>query len=198
MEDLILIHKGRKCDYVISTEGVIYRRYQYGLKQVEKRLGQRGFCEFKMDGKTVQYHQVVAKTLVPNPEGAKVVFFNSHDKFDLRPQNLRWVWTRYNQRFTPQQAIKKATDRDLIAYYKSGNRAVLDSRMIQIIDNMHRIFKKSELNGLLGELYLVINAYAERCLLFNLEADVMQTYKGLRKQQQRRKIQSLEINEKLL
>lgn len=183
-----LIEKGNKCDYMIDESGVIYRKYKYGLKEVEKRLGTRGYCEFKMNNKTVIYHQVVAKMLIPNTKGCNKVFFNSDDRFDMRPENLRWVWTRENRTYTRDEALSKTNDKYLILYYNSGDRNHLDMGIEYHLRNMYEKCNTSTLNSLMGELMICIYNYAERNLLFDLKSDLIGTYIGLCRQRHRSKL----------
>jgi len=194
IENLILIEKGKKCDYYIEPNGTIYRKYKYGFKEVPKYLGQRGTCEFKLNNKTVMYHQIVAKMLVPNPNNGNKVFFNSSDKFDLRPQNLRWVWTREHQRLAPQEAIKRTKCRNLIAYYQTGNRRIIDSLIPDVLKKIYSIFDRNKVDEMLGELFELFYNYLERCLIFNIENDLIQTLRGLLKQEKRDKQVVQEFN----
>jgi len=184
--------KGIRYSYLIDENGTIYRKSGKGIKPIKKRLGQRGFCEFKMNGKTVMYHQIVAKYLVPNPNEGNLVFFNSYDKFDLRPQNLRWVWKRQGLTYTPEQALLKAKDKELIDYYKTRNKRGFDKKFIEVCKKLNVIN-----NELIGDLYLTVNNYIERCLIFDIEKDVRQTFFGLKKQQKRIKQITFQLNEKL-
>jgi hypothetical protein len=197
-ENLILIEKGKRCDYYIKPNGTIYRKYKYGFKEVPKYLGQRGYCEFKLNNKTVMYHQIVAKYLVPNPNNGNKVFFNSSNKFDLRPQNLRWVWTREHQRLTPQEAIKRTKCRNLIAYYKTGDRRIIDSLIPDVLNKVYSIFDRKKVDEMLGELFELFYNYLERCLIFNIENDLIQTLRGLLKQEVRYKVKTCQINERFI
>lgn len=179
---MIEIYKGTRYSYLLDNDGEIYRKSGKGVKPIKKRLGQRGFCEFKLQNKTVMWHQIVAKYLVPNTHGGNLVFFNSYDKFDIRPQNLRWVWKRQGLTYTPEQALAKAKDKELIEFYKIGSRRGFNKKFIEACKKLDVMN-----DDLLGDLYLTVNNYAERCLIFDIEKDVRQTYFGLKKQAKRKK-----------
>ncbi|MHB9142734.1 MAG: hypothetical protein ACYC25_12735 [Paludibacter sp.] len=198
-QTLILIEKCKKCDYVIDANGTIYSRYKNGrLKEIPKRLCKRGYCEFKINNKHVSYHQIVAKYLVPNPNNGNKVFFNSSNRFDMRPQNLRWVWTREHQRLTPQEAIKRTKCRNLIAYYQTGNRRIIDSLIPDVLNKVYSIFDRKKVDEMLGELFELFYNYLERCLIFNIENDLIQTLRGLLKQELRKKVKTCQINERFI
>lgn len=188
---MILIEKGIRYNYFIYSNGIIYRGCKSKITPIEKRLGTRGYCEFKMNGKTVVYHQIVAKFLIPNPKKSNKVFFNSEDRFDMRPENLRWVWTRENRTLTEDEAIEIATDNKIIECYKTG-----DKKRLKILINNY--FNKHKFpNDFLGELYIIINNYADRNLIFDLDKDIPGTFLGLIKQQYRKKIKILDLKQQL-
>lgn len=191
-DDLIFIEKSAKCNYWLNKEGVIYVQYKCGFREVEKRIGSRGYIEFKIGRKSVNYKRTVAEKLVPNNCNGNFVFSKDGDIFNTHPDNLRWVWTRNNQYYSFDQALSKATDSKLIEAYKSG-----DKRQIIRLLNSHfeKIYTKCDPN-LIGDLYLKLTEYAERNLLFNIKQDSQQTYFGLKKQQNRRKLKTIQLNEK--
>lgn len=195
--NMIEIDKGRYT-YLLDENGTIYRKSKKGLQEVEKRIGQRGYCELKIKGKTFVYHQIVAKYLVPNPNNGNKVFFNSSNVFDTRPQNLRWVWTREYQRLTPQEAIKRTKCRNLIAYYQTGNRRIIDSLIPDVLNKVYSIFDRKKVDEMLGELFELFYNYLERCLIFNIENDLIQTLRGLLKQELRTKVKACQINERFV
>jgi hypothetical protein len=183
-----LIEKGYRYEYLIEPDGTIYRKSRKGIKPVEKRLGSRGYLEFKMNSKTVLYHQEVAKMLVSNPKNGNLVFFRSKDYFDVRPENLYWVWSRQGQTLKPQEAIQRSTDRDLIAYYRTGNKEVLTSvlqRETAKIKPQHA-----------GEVYLTAYNYAERGLLFDAQKDVRYLLYAHLKYSGKKRIRTVQLNEK--
>lgn len=192
--NMIEIDKGYRYTYLLDKNGTIYRKSKKGFQEVEKRIGQRGYCELKIKGKTLVYHQIVAKYLVPNPNDGNKVFFNSSNVFDMRPQNLRWVWTREYQRLTPQEAIKRTKCRNLIAYYQTGNRRIIDSLIPEVLKKVYSIFDRKKVDEMLGELFERFYNYLERCLIFNIENDLIQTLRGLLKQEKRDKEPVLEFN----
>ena len=195
---MIEIDKGYRYTYLLDENGTIYRKSKNRLQEVEKRLGQRGYCELKIKGKNKAYHQIVAKYLVPNPNNGNKVFFNSSNVFDTRPQNLRWVWTREHQRLTPQEAIKRTKCRNLIAYYQTGNRRIIDSLIPDVLNKVYSIFDRKKVDEMLGELFELFYNYLERCLIFNIENDLIQTLRGLLKQEVRDKVKTCQINERFI
>jgi hypothetical protein len=118
--------------------------------------------------------------------------------FDTRPQNLRWVWTREHQRLTPQEAIKRTKCRNLISYYKTGNRRIIDSLIPDVLNKIYSIFDRNKVDKMLGELFELFYNYLERCLIFNIENDLIQTLRGLLKQEIRDKVKSYQINERFI
>jgi hypothetical protein len=180
-----------KYEYEVSSEGIIFRKCKKGIKEVPKRLGTRGVLEFKMNNKTTSYRKYVATALIPNPNNCNKVFSKNGDPFDTRPENLMWVWTRENRIFTPQQALEKTNDKHLIEYYSTGNKKALERGINNVIEKMYGKFKTE----LLGELYLIIRNYADRCLLFDLKSDIIGTYIGLVRQQHRRRVKIVSLNE---
>lgn len=170
-----------KYQYVVSPEGIIYRwSKKRGLQEVLKRMGSRGYLVFRKNCKEISYKRFVAETLIPNPNGCNKVFTNDGDQWNTHPDNLRWVWTREKRVMTPQQALARTNDPYLIDFYKNGNRESLSIGLRKAIDNLHGRFK----NEMLGELYLKLNEYADRCLLFDLKMDAIGTYIGLVRQEQ--------------
>jgi len=196
-DNLIVIDKGRYT-YLLDKNGTIYRQTGKGLKEVEKRIGRRGYCELKIKGKNYIYHQIVAKYLVPNPNNGNKIFFNSSNVFDTRPQNLRWVWTREHQRLTPHEAIKRTKCRNLIAYYQTGNRRIIDSLIPDVLNKIYSIFDRKKVDEMLGELFELFYNYLDRCLIFNIENDIIQTFRGLLKQELRNKVKTYQINERFI
>ena len=188
---MLLIAKGYRYEYLIEPDGTIYRKSGTGTIPIEKRLGSRGFCEFKMNGKTVQYHQIVAKNLLPNPTAANMVFFRTKDYFDIRPENLRWVWSRQGRTLSPGQAIQRSKDRDLITYYRTGNKDVLNS----IITRELAKIKNPEL---IGMVYETAYNYAQRCLLFDIQKDVKYLAYAAVKYSNKKRLHTLQLNEKFL
>lgn len=179
-------------DYIVNNEGIIFRKSNKGLKEVPKRMHSKGYLTFKMNGKEVSYKRFVAQKLIPNPNNCDKVFSKNGNQFDTRPENLIWVWTRENKIYTPEQALKLTTDKHLIQYYSNGDRKALDRGINNIFEKIYSNMKSE----LLGELYLIIYNYAERCLLFDLKNDIIGTYVGLIRQQHRNKLKTTQINEK--
>lgn len=180
-----------KYEYIVNGNGIIFRKCGKGLKEVKKRLGTRGVLEFKMNNKTTSYRKFVATALIPNPNNCDKVFSKNGDPFDTRPENLIWVWTRENKTYTPQQALSKTNDKYLIEYYSTGNKKALERGINNVIE---KIYSKTKCE-FIGELYLTIYNYAERCLLFDLKNDIIGTYVGLLRQQHRSKLKTIALNE---
>ena len=179
-----------KYEYIVNENGIIFRKCNKGLKEVPKRLSKRGYLEFKMNNKTVSYKRFVAQQLIPNPNDYDKVFSKNGDQFDTRPENLIWVWTRENRTYTPQQALERTTDKHLIEYYSTGNKKALERGINNVIE---KIYSKTKCE-FIGELYLTIYNYAERCLLFDLKNDIIGTYVGLIRQQHRVKMKTVSFN----
>lgn len=179
-----------KYEYIVNEKGIIYRKCNKGLLEVPKRLSKRGYLEFKMNGKTVSYKRFVAQKLLPNPNDYDKVFSKNGDQFDTRPENLIWVWTRENRIYTAQQALERTNDKHLIEYYSTGNKRALERGINNVIEKIYSTLKSE----LLGELYLTIHNYAERCLLFDLKNDIIGTYVGLIRQQHRVKMKTVSFN----
>lgn len=179
-----------KYEYIVSSEGIIFRKCKKGLKEVPKRLGTRGVLEFKMNSKSTSYRKFVATALVPNPNGCNKVFSKNGDPFDTRPENLMWVWTRENRIMTPSEALQRTKDKHLIEYYQTGDKRVLQRGINNVFEKMYGKMK----SDLMGELYLRIQNYAERNLLFDLKSDIIGTYCGLVKQQYRDKLKTISID----
>jgi hypothetical protein len=183
-----------KYEYIVSDDGIIYRKSGKGLKEVPKRLSVRGYLEFKMNGKTVSYKRFVAQKLIPNPNNCDKVFSKNGNQYDTRPENLMWVWTRENKLYTPQQALEKTNDKYLIEYYSKGDKKALQRGINNVLE---RIYSKDK-NNLLSELYLTINDYAERCLLFDLQSDIIRTFIGLQRQQHRKKVKMTQYKDNFI
>ena len=179
-----------KYEYIVNSEGIIFRKCGKGLKEVPKRLSVRGYLEFKMNGKTISYKRFVAQQLLPNPNDCNKVFSKNGNQFDTHPNNLMWVWTRENKTYTAQQALEMTNDKHLIEYYSTGNKKALERGINNVIEKMYGKMK----SDLLGELYLTIHNYAERCLLFDLKSDIIGTYVGLVRQKHRDKIKLISID----
>jgi hypothetical protein len=179
-----------KYEYIVNENGIIFRKCNKGLLEVPKRLSKRGYLEFKMNNKTVSYKRFVAQKLLPNPNDYDKVFSKNGDQFDTRPENLIWVWTRENRTYTAQQALERTNDKHLIEYYSTGNKKALERGINNVIEKIYSTLKSE----LLGELYLIIHNYAERCLLFDLKNDIIGTYVGLIRQQHRVKMKTVSFN----
>lgn len=179
-----------KYEYIVSENGIIFRKCAKGVKEVPKRLSTRGVLEFKMNGKTTSYRKFVATKIIPNPNNCDKVFSKNGDPFDTRPENLKWVWTRENRKLSLDEALLKCTDSRLIEYYKTGDKRYLKR---EIDRQFEKIYIKLDQN-FITELYLTIIAYGERNLLFNLENDFKQTYFGLISQAKRKKIKMIRID----
>ena len=179
-----------KYEYIVNSEGIIYRKSAKGLKEVTKRLGTRGVMEFKMNNRTTSYRKFVATALMPNPNNCDKVFSKNGDPFDTRPENLVWVWTRENRTLTTHEALQRTKDNYLVQYYEKGDIKALQRGINNVIESN---FSKID-SDFLGELYLIIQDYASRSLLFDLESDIMGTYIGLKKQQHRKKIKTVSLS----
>jgi len=192
---MILIQKHKRFNYLIDENGIVYRECRSYIKPIEKRLGSRGYCEFKMGNKTVLYHKIVAQFLIPNPNKCNEVWLkNPDDKFNMHPSNLFWVFRRCNQNFTIEQALERTTDIRLIEYYNTGDKKLLQKQIVSEIEKMTA--KKEVLVNHLGSLYELIFNYAERNLLFNLQSDIVGTYIGLCRQEHRNKHKTVSLNKK--
>ena len=193
--DMIEFYKSEKFTYFLRKDGEIFKQCKSGVKQIEKRFGSRGFVELKIGGNTYLWHHIVAKHLVPNNCNGNMVFFkNPENKMDIRPENLRWVWTRYNRNFTPEQALERTTDPMMIEYYNTMDKRVLDRNMMQVLSEMKRRCRPERLNTVLGEMYIRLYNYADRCLLFDLRKDMILTYVGLWRQEHRTKLKLTKLS----
>ena len=179
--------------YIVSSDGIIFRQCKKGLKEVPKRMGARGYLVFKCNGKTISYKRFVAESLLPNPKGCDKVFSKDGDQWNTHPTNLRWVWTRERRTLTPEQALKLTTYKHLIEFYTTGNKRALQRAINNVLERMYAKMKSEYL----GDLYIQIHGYAERNLLFNLKTDIIGTYIGLVRQSKRRKLKTIELNEKI-
>ena len=177
-------------EYIVDNNGIVFRKCNKGLKEVPKRLGTRGYLEFKMNGKSTNYKRFVAEALIPNPNGCNQVFSKDADPYNTHPNNLQWVWTRHDRVMTPIEALQRTKDKHLIEYYKTGDKRVLQRGINNVFEKMYGKMKSE----LMGELYLRIQNYAERNLLFDLKSDIIGTYIGLVRQQHRKRIKTIQID----
>ena len=184
----------KRYEYIVSEDGLIFRKSGKGLKEVPKRMHPRGYLTFKMNGKETSYKRFVAEKLLPNPNGCDKVFSKDGNQWNTHPSNLKWVWTRERRCLTPEQALEKTTDKHLIDYYQNGNIKSLQRGINNVLE---RITKNIDMN-LLSDLYIQIHNYSERNLLFELESDIIGTYVGLKKQQHRNKIKTVQFNERIM
>jgi len=190
IEGLVLIHKSALCTYWAKDNGTIYVQNNLGFREVKKRIGRRGYLECKIGNKTVSYKREIAKAFVPNLNDCNKIFSKNRNQFDTHPSNLMWVWRRDGKHYTTQQALERTNDPYLIEYYQNGNKKSLDRGINNVLE---KIYSKQKFE-LIGELYLTIHNYAERCLLFNLKDDIIITYWGLLKQQHRNKQKLISID----
>lgn len=182
-----IIHEGKKYIYLVSEDGIIYRGCGSGIKEVPKRLNQRGYLELKMDGKHYSYKREVAKALVPNLFDCDKVFSKDGNQFNTHPSNLRWVWTREKRNLTFEEWKKHVKDPKLIEYAKTGDKR----HLIKAINkHFESIFTKLD-PDLVADLYLKLTEYANRNLIFHLKNDSKQTYFGLKKQRHRKQIKTI-------
>jgi hypothetical protein len=182
----------KKYQYIVSPDGIIFRKSKKGgIKEVPKRIGSRGYLVFRCNAKEISYKRFVAQNLIPNPNDCDKVFSNDGDQWNTHPTNLRWVWTREKRILSPFQALQKTKDSCLIDFYKTGDYESLRIGIIKAINNLHGRFK----NQMMGELYLKLNNYADRCLLFDLKMDTIGTYIGLVRQEQFYYMKNLQLNE---
>jgi hypothetical protein len=179
-------------NYIVNENGIIYRQSANGLKEVPKRMGARGYLEFKCNGKTISYKRFVADSLLPNPKGCDKVFSKDGDQWNTHPTNLRWVWTRERRTLTPEQALELTTDKHLIEFYTTGDKRALQRAINNVLEKMYAKMKSEYL----GDLYIQIHSYIERNLLFNLKTDIIGTYIGLVRQSKRRKLKTIELDNK--
>ena len=186
-----LAHKGTRYDYYVSDEGLIYRKSKHtDFKEVVKRFGTRGVVELKIDGKSKVYKHFVAVALIPNPDNADKVFSKDGDQMNTHPSNLYWKWTRERRNFTAQQALERTKDKYLIEYYTTGDKRVLKRGINNVFE---KIYGKID-SEFIGELYITIQNYADRNLLFDLEKDIIGTYIGLKKQQFRKQVKTVSLS----
>ena len=183
-----------KYEYIVSEEGIIFRKCKKGLKEVNKRLGYRGVLEFKMNGKTTSYRKFVATALIPNPDNCDKVFCRDGNPFNTHPSNLYWWWTREGKTFTPEQAISRCKDAKLIDAYKSGNV----KNVVRLINNFFEKQCFTKNFDLMTETYLLLVNYAERNLIFDIKKDFRITFRGLLKMKLIREGKQSQFNEKYL
>jgi hypothetical protein len=179
-----------KCEYIVNSEGIIFRKYKTITKEVPKRLGSRGYLEFKMNNKSVSYKRFVAQTLIPNPNNCDKVFSKNGNQFDTRPENLKWVWTRERRTLTEHEAANLCQNETIKQAYLQG-----DKKKIKRMINSHfdKIYSKLK-PEFISDLYIMLNNYADRNLIFDLKSDCQQTYFGLIAQQHRKKVKTLSID----
>lgn len=190
LNNLICIGESKKCSHWVSKDGVIYAKYKKGFTEVKKRIGSRGFAVFSMNGKHCNYKRFVAQALIPNPKGCNQVFSKDGDSLNTHPNNLQWVWTRHDRAMAPHEALQRTKDKHLIEYYQTGDKRVLQRGINNVFEKMYGKMK----SDLMGELYLIIQNYAERNLLFDLKSDIIGTYCGLIKQKYRDKLKTISID----
>jgi len=187
--NLQLISNGKRKYWCCNT-GIIYVQTKQGFREVTKILNTRGYVEFKMHGKSYNYKREVAKAFVPNNCNGNFVVSLNGNTHDMRPCNLKWIWTRHNKAYTPSEALSKCNDHYLIQYYTSGDTKALNRGINNVIESMYSNMQPD----LLGELYLIIHSYAQRNLLFDLKKDIIGTYIGLVRQQNRVKNKTISLN----
>jgi hypothetical protein len=112
------------------------------------------------------------------------------DQMNTHPSNLYWKWTRERRNFTAQQALERTKDKYLIEYYTSGDKKVLKRGINNVFE---KIYGKID-SEFIGELYITIQNYADRNLLFDLEKDIIGTYIGLKKQQFRKQVKTVSLS----
>lgn len=175
--------------YTVSPEGIVYRWSKHsGLKEVPKRMASNGRgLVLRVGGNPISYSNFVAKALIPNPDNCNLVIHIDGDYFNTHPSNLRWVWTRYKRTLSKNEAIAKATDKNIIEFYKTGNDQIIKNA----IEKIYNKFKPE----LVGELYLRLMNYASRNLLFNLETDAIITYIGLIRQEKLNSCRNVEYKD---
>jgi hypothetical protein len=77
----------------ISQDGTIIGVYGRPLKGY---VDARGYRKVAIKGKDHAWHRVVAKALIPNPEGKPEVNHIDGDKLNNHPSNLEWVTREEN------------------------------------------------------------------------------------------------------
>ncbi len=92
--------------------------------------------------------------------------------------------------FQTSKEQRKEFVHQVIESVTNGNKKALERGINNVIEKIYSTLKSE----LLGELYLIIHNYAERCLLFDLKNDIIGTYVGLIRQQHRVKIKTVSFN----
>ena len=99
--------KIRSVDRMVECKDGSIRKYKG--KELKPSMDQGGYAivQLHKNGvtKTCNFHRLVAKTFVPNPDSLPEVHHKNHDRKDNRSHNLAWV-SRSEQRDNHWRAAK--------------------------------------------------------------------------------------------
>lgn len=117
--------------------------------------------EGRIMSKTVYCHLAVAIAFVERPVGMDKATHKSEDKFDNRPENIKWV----DQSYLSKKQMEKAPPerRNFIGKHQmaiSINTDEMIADMISIVENGTKIYKAAELVGMnVSSAYYHYNKY---------------------------------------
>ena len=95
-------------DYKMNKMGEIFSlKTNKVLKPIKHSTGYNVIRLTNSSGvKTIRYHRIVAKVLVPNPENLPVVNHIDGDKRNNRPDNLEWCTHKHNHDHAIDKGLK--------------------------------------------------------------------------------------------
>lgn len=105
---------GYESQYMVSDDGIVFRKTEKGLKALEPAEDKDGYCKVslcKNNKKTsVFVHRLVAEAFIPNSAMLPCVNHKDENKKNNDVENLEWCSVQYNNTYN-NLALKKGAKR---------------------------------------------------------------------------------------
>jgi hypothetical protein len=168
-----------------------YKQYKGGFRILKPHIVGWNWIGIKVNQKEYYCHRLIGKYILGIDEDIFITFRNG-DKTDIRPENLQGKFTRHYKTYTIEKALTKVKCETTKRYYETKSKGILNSEFEKQIAVLQKHYGNEKTMDILGDTYLLINKYAERNLIFDIQKDTSCTFKALLKQKERNKRKSKE------
>ena len=112
----------------VEKDGRVYS-YRLGRYLKGEKM-KKGYVRYKIDGKRIMGHRLVAEMFIPNPKNKPFVNHKNGKKDDNRVENLEWCTAKENDKHAWATGLKKA--RKGVEHHK----AKLNEKQVRVIKHM--------------------------------------------------------------
>lgn len=161
-----------------------YKQYKGGLRLLKPHVVNWGWIGIKINQKEYYCHRLIGKYILGIADDIFITFKNG-DKTDIRPDNLQGKFTRHYKKYTVEQALKKVKCETTRRYYENKSKGILNSEFEKQMKVLAKAYGNEKTNEVISETYILINDYADRNLLFDIQKDTAFTFRALLRQKDR-------------